>query len=99
MVVFNSCLCDKNGYINDKSAPQIYDMLQLFLSILNPTHLSVWTDEGGDADYTSISKELSNLRYSPNVLLAILRWKAKVFIQPGPDVVTVENVGGDAPWY
>lgn len=60
------------------------------------THLGEGTDEAGDTDDPSISEELGHLGDTADVLLAVLLGEAQIFVQPSPDVISIQTVGRDA---
>ena len=59
-------------------------------------YLLEWRDERAQCHDARVGKELSDLCHPADVLLAVLGGEAEVLVQPRPDVVAVEAVGGDA---
>lgn len=55
---------------------------------------SIWRDEASEYNNSSISKQLGDFRYPANVLLAILRCKAKVLVQTLINTIKVKLWNG-----
>jgi len=62
----------------------------------NLTDVSVWTDEAGEADDSSIGKELGHFGDTSDVLLSIFVTESEVLVQSMPNVITVQTVGWNA---
>lgn len=56
------------------------------------TDLGVRTDEWGQADNTTIGKQLGDLTHTTDVLFTILRGEAEVLVQTGTHVVPIQTV-------
>ena len=60
------------------------------------TYFCVRTDETGEADNTPVSEQFGDLRYSSNVLEAVLGGEAEILIEPVSNVVPVKTVRGNS---
>ena len=56
---------------------------------------TVWADEARDGDGAAIREELGDLGDAPDVLFAVFRAEAQVFVQAEADIVAVQAVGGE----
>lgn len=55
----------------------------------------VGRDKRGDGDGRAVREQLGHFGYPPDVLVAVFLAESQVLVQPEPDVVAVETVGGD----
>ena len=51
------------------------------------TYSSIWRDEGGEDNNTSVRKQLPHFTDPPNILLPVLRTETKVLVQAWGEVI------------
>jgi hypothetical protein len=56
------------------------------------THPFIRTDKCSQADHSRVSKQLSHLSYSPNILISILRGETQVLVETSSHVIAVQCV-------
>lgn len=66
------------------------------LIVMLRAHLSVWTDETGEAHDAAIGEQFGHLADSADILLAVLWGKAEVLVEAVSDVVSIQAVCRDA---
>lgn len=60
-----------------------------------PVYLCERRNEAGNADQTSVGKQLGHLGNPADILLSVSRRESKVFVKAVTDVVPIEGVAGD----